>query len=240
MLVRSRMTRDIITVEPAASLARALLLMHEHRIRHLPVVAGEDLVGLLSDRDIRLAAPPPGSVVEGERQRFLESRRADDVMVREVVTTTADTPVEEAARVMAQHRIGALPVVSGERLVGMLTTADLLRAFVELFGVNRPSSRIEVRMPNRPGELARVVRLIGVDARLNISGIVLAGSQGSHATAVLRVQTVDPRGVIESLRRLGYQVGWPALDMAPPSLDPHEGPGSVAGPNSRHATDPAR
>lgn len=207
------MTRGVVTASPETSLADALALLQERRIRHLPVVEGGVLVGVVSDRDLRSQVPAPGVIGEAERQALLRGKRLGEVMGRDVVVVDPDTPVEEAARLLAHHRIGCLPVVAGAEVVGILTASDLVRAFVELFGVNRPSSRLEVRMPNRPGELARVVRLIGVEERVNITGLVMPPASLTEVVAVIRVQTVDPRRIIEGLRRLGYEVGWPALDL---------------------------
>lgn len=219
MLVRGRMIREVVTASPSTSLADALALMHEKRIRHLPVVDGGELVGIVSDRDLRGAGPAEGLATAEERRRVMEVRRVGDVMVRDLVVAEPDVPIEEAARMMAQNRVGALPVLQAGELVGILTASDILRGFVELFGVNKPSSRLEVRLPNRPGELARAVRLIGIQEKVNITGLVMPPVTGQEVVAVIRVQTLDPRGVIEGLRRLGYEVGWPALDLpsAPPA-----------------------
>lgn len=211
MLVRARMTREVVQTSPSTTLGHALALTREHRIRHLPVLEGGRLVGVVTDRDLRLSMPPRAEMTEEERERFLETTTLESAMTRELVTTTPDTPVEDAAKLLYEHRIGCLPVMEGEELVGILTETDLLRAFVELFGVHEPFSRLEVRMPNRPGELARVVRLIGVDHKLNITGMVVPPLDGEASTAIMHLQTRAPEAVIEALEKMGYQVGWPSL-----------------------------
>lgn len=213
MLVGNRMTREVVTATPATTLADGLAVMHERRIRHLPVVEDGKVVGIVSDRDLRGAAPPEGAMAPEARLRFLQERRIGEIMKPDVVSVDAATPVEEAARLMGTRRIGCLPVLEGDTLAGILTASDLLRGFVDLFGMNRPSSRIEVRIPNRPGELARVVRLIGVEHKINIAGIVVPSVSKGESRAVIRIQTLDPRAVVEGLRDLGYDVGWPALDV---------------------------
>ncbi len=219
MLVNNRMIRDVVTALPGTSLADGLALMHERRIRHLPVLENGRLAGIVSDRDLRGAAPPIGSLPEEQRLQFLRERRIAEIMKRDVVTVDPMTPIEEAARLMAARTIGALPVLEGDRLVGILTASDLLRGFVDLFGMNRPSSRIEVRIPNRPGELARVVKLIGVEHKINIAGMVVPAVASGQSLAVIRIQALDPRPVIEGLRGLGYEVGWPALGLPEPAMD---------------------
>jgi acetoin utilization protein AcuB len=218
MLVRSRMTSSVITASPWQSVAEALQLCRTHRIRHLPIVDGGRLAGLVTDRDLRLAMPPMWADEHEELQALLHRKTVADMMVTDLVTVDPDTPMEAAARLLYERRIGCLPVLEGEELVGILTETDVLRVFVEMFGARPASSRIEVRMPNRPGELARVVRLIGIEKRINISGLVVPPVAGGESVAIMQVGTVDPEPLMESLRKMGYDVGCPALDMDDDSI----------------------
>lgn len=228
MLVGNRMTSEVVTASSGTTLADALALMQERRIRHLPVVEDGRVTGIVSDRDVRGAAPPAGSMPDEERLRFLREHRLGEIMRKEVISVDPTTPVEEAARLMATRKIGCLPVLDSDRLVGMLTASDLLRGFVDLFGMNRPSSRIEVRIPNRPGELARVVRCIGVEHKINIAGMVTPSVSPRESIAVIRIQTLDPRAVVEGLRGLGYDVGWPSLEMSQGVVAPPDPPTRAA------------
>lgn len=215
MLVRDRMTREVRTASPQMTLAEALAITRELAIRHLPVVDGGRLVGLVTDRDLRMALPPPWAEHQDEERRALGEHTVEAVMVSadELITVPPTMLVEDAARIFYQNRIGCLPVLESERLVGILTASDLLRMFVDLLGAHGRSSRIEVRMPNRPGELARVVRLIGVDHKINITGMVMPPLQDGNGRAVMviHIQTAQPHGVIEALEKMGYEVGWPTL-----------------------------
>lgn len=214
MLVRSRMTAEVITAAPSTTLAEALTLTRSHRIRHLPILDSNRLVGLVTDRDLRLAMPPIWAEQQDELRDALRNKTVGDVMVKSIITTSPDTPIEQAAKQLYEHRIGCLPVMEADKLIGILTETDVLRSFVELFGAGEPSSRLEIRIPNRPGELARVVRLIGIDNKINISGMVMPPLAGTNDNvAIVHIQTLDPRNVIEQLRNIGYQVGWPALDL---------------------------
>lgn len=214
MLVRDRMTREVFTASPETTLAEALAITREHAIRHLPVAEGGRLVGLVTDRDLRMLLPPPWAERQDEARRELGERTVAELMVQgeAVITVPPTMLVEDAARLFYQNKVGCLPVIENDRLVGILTATDLLRTFVELLMAHGRSSRIEVRMPNRPGELARVVRLIGVDHRINITGMTMPPTDDSgKAMMVIHLQTVQPHGVIEALRRMGYEVGWPTL-----------------------------
>lgn len=214
MLVRSRMTPDVPTVSPETTVAQALGVCREHRIRHLPVVRDGRLVGLVTDRDLRLGMPPIWAEDQAELQHLLRTRTVGEVMSTDLVTTSPDVPVEEAGRLLYTNRIGCVPVMEGEELIGLLTETDLVRAFIELFITGGPSSRVEVRMPNRPGELARVVRVIGIEHRINITGMVMPPSTGGDGfVAIMHLATLDPAPVVVALRKLGYEVGWPSLDL---------------------------
>jgi acetoin utilization protein AcuB len=219
MLVRSRMTPDVLTVTSSTSLGEALRITRENKIRHLPVVDDGRLRGVVSDRDLRLAAPPvwaSGTDYDDLRATF-ETKTVGDVMTAHtIISTTRDTPIEDAARLLYEHKIGCVPVMDGEKLVGILTETDVMRAFVELFSVDEDERRIEILLPNRAGELARVVRAIGVDLKVNITGVVMPPSDGPNdAAAIFHLQTRDAGPIIEHLRKLGYRVGSPAIDLEP-------------------------
>lgn len=187
-----------------------------HRIRHLPVLDGDRLVGVVTDRDLRLAMPPIWADDRDELRDALNTRRVSEVMIRDIITVPSDTPVEYAAKLLYTHRIGCLPVVDDDRLVGILTETDLLRAFAELFGATEPSTRIEVQMPNKPGELARVVRLIGIEHRINIAGMVVPPLEsGETCLAIIHLQATEVGFVVNALRKRGYRVGRPSIESDP-------------------------
>jgi acetoin utilization protein AcuB len=136
MSVRDRMSRRVTTVRPEARLSEAVLLMRTRKIRHLPVVdrAGR-LVGMVTARDLRQALFAPAVQSETEDVLgLLETLAVGDVMTRSVLSVRAATSIRDAARLMHERKVGALPVVARERLIGLLTETDVLRAFQELLG----------------------------------------------------------------------------------------------------------
>lgn len=209
------MHREPITVTPDDTLARALQLTRTHRIRHLPVVLEQrEVTGILSDRDIRLAMPSPLYVPDAERADFLERTPIAAVMSRDVITVTGVQSVEDAAKLLFQHRIGALPVVDAQnRLEGILSETDILHAFVEILGGTGPSSRLEVALSDRPGELARAIRVLGEELRLNIVSLVAHSLAGSaDKVVIVHLATIDPREAVHALEAQGFRVGWPSLE----------------------------
>ncbi len=208
MLVRDIMTRPALTVSAGTTLEDAYRTMRERRIRHLPVLDGDSLVGVITDRDLRLAtsvlAPtpfPPGSAVS-------------TVMSRPPLTADPEDPVEDAARTMREHKIGCLPIVNDGRLVGIITGLDLLDALMRMTGADKPSGRLEVRLQDHPGELARLTAYLSRHD-LNIHSILTYPDSSSSVRTVLRVGSMEIRLLARDLRRENFEVLWPPEKPCP-------------------------
>ena len=214
MLVKNRMTADPVSVGPDDTLADALRVTHERRIRHLPVVSGDALVGILSDRDLRTAMPSPLEAGDGEAAERVRRTPVSSVMTAEVITAGPYDSVEDAAKLLCRHRIGALPVVDAHgRLLGMISETDVLTAFAEVLSAGGASSRLELSLSDRPGELANALRILGAELHLNITSLmVLPRGEGGRKTAIVHVATIDPREAIAALEATGVRVGWPSLE----------------------------
>jgi acetoin utilization protein AcuB len=212
LLVKDSMTRGVVVLSPEATAREALVLCRERRIRHLPVLEEGRLAGIVSDRDLRSAAPVLG---DPGRAAALEKTRVSDVMTREVVTARPDDPIEEAANRLRERRIGCLPVVQDGRLVGIVTSSDVMEALVQLMGAHEPGSRMVASMPDRPGTLAGATGIFGV-LGINIVSVVAGprqepppGEQGPWRAVIFRVDTINTREATELLEEAGYSVLWP-------------------------------
>ncbi len=162
MLVKDLMTRDPICGQPDMVVTQIQKLMNGHRIRHLPIVdeTGE-LVGLVTQRSLLSALRTEESdLSQFEVSYILAKIRTRHVMVQDVITINQDVPAEEAARVMADERIGCLPVMGDGGLVGIITDNDLFNAMLNLLGARRSGIRLAVRQPDRTGEVARLTNAI--------------------------------------------------------------------------------
>jgi acetoin utilization protein AcuB len=212
LLVKDSMTREVVVLSPETTAAEALAVCRERRIRHLPVLEEGRLVGIVSDRDLRSAAPALGDPARAEALgRILIS----EVMTRDVVSVRPDDPIEEAANAMRERKIGCLPVVEGGALVGILTSSDVMGALVQLMGAHEPGSRLVVSMPDRPGTLAGAAGIFG-ELGINLVSTVSGprqepppGEQGPWRAAIFRIDTINPAEAIEILERAGYAVLWP-------------------------------
>jgi len=174
------MTSDPVTVTPDTSFPEALRIIKERGIRHLPVVDEQrKLIGVVARTDLLHASPSmavPSNVFE--MSYLLANLHLREVMSSPPITVLEDAPLEEAARVMVEKKIGCLPVMRDETLVGMITETDIFETFVEVLGGREASLRVTVLVPDVRGELARVA---GVIARL-----------GGNVCSVARFESQDP------------------------------------------------
>jgi acetoin utilization protein AcuB len=204
MLVRELMTRQPITVAPDTPVPDALRLMREKKVRRLPVVDRRGaLVGIVSDKDLLHASPSPATTLAvWEIPELLSKLKVEKVMTRNVITVFEETPLEEAARIMADRKIGGLPVMQGMALTGIITETDLFKSLLELLGGRRSGVRITVAVPAIKGVLAKITTAI-FEAGGNIVGIGMKGILGSYgdtAEVVLKVQDVERDALVAAVR----------------------------------------
>ena len=200
--VRDSMTRNVVTLGPEASAAEAWAVCGEHNIRHVPVVEEGRLVGLVSDRDLR-DVRGGGGERESDTPRWV---RLGDMMTRNIVTIHPLDTIEHAAREIYDRKIGCLPVVADGELVGITTSADMMRTLIGLVGAHGGGSWVEVEVPNEPGTLAGVTDVIR-DLKVNIAGIFLSpADRETSRVVVLRLETSNPAGTVRALEDGGYRV----------------------------------
>jgi acetoin utilization protein AcuB len=207
MRVGKRMTRNPKTVSPDDPLSKAAGILREHRFHHLPVLEGGKLVGILSDTDLRNAslAATPGEGGKGQPG----DRPVREAMRTQVWSVTPGDSVEDALLILTREKFGALPVLEGDRLVGILTRADLLNAFVDILDVNEVCFCVDVTFPRN---LARFEELIALFGRMGIevrSCIISPQGEIGAVNAHLRVATIDGPAVRRALRENGFEIAEP-------------------------------
>lgn len=161
MLVGERMSRPVITVPPEMPVIDAISLMKTNNIRRTPVTKNEKMIGIVSDRDLLNASPSrTTSLSVWEINYLLTKITISEVMTKTVLTVTEHTPIEEAALIMAENKIGGLPVMHDQELVGIITETDLFKVFLELLGAREEGVRVTAMIPEKPGMLASITQKI--------------------------------------------------------------------------------
>jgi acetoin utilization protein AcuB len=161
MFVRDYMTRNPVTVGPDATFPEAMNLLRKNKIRRLPVVEQGKLVGIVVEKDLLSNQPSPATTLSiHEMYSLLERLLVRQMMTRPAVTVSGDCPLEEAARIMVDRKIGCLPVMDGDRLTGIITETDIFKTLVEILGGEARGTRITLHLPERVGELARIAAQI--------------------------------------------------------------------------------
>ena len=158
MLVGRRMSPDPKTIAPDISVAEATERMQRERVRRYPVLDKRGkLVGIVSLDDLLRSSPSAvTSLNVWEISYLLSQVKVKDVMTKQVITVTESTPLEEAAKIMLDRKIGGLPVMRGAKLVGIITESDIFRTFAEMLGALEPGIRLTVLAPNFKGSLAQI------------------------------------------------------------------------------------
>lgn len=204
MLVKQKMSKKPITTTTDTSVSDALNLMHEKKVHRLPVLDPKGkMVGIVSEGDLLYASPSPATSLNvWELHALLAKLKVDKVMTRKVITVTEDTPVEEAARVMVENKIGGLPVLREKTLVGIITESDLFEAFISLLGGRRPGIRVSASIPGTKGTFAKVSSAIS-KAGGNIVGLGFdetADCEQDCWEMTMKVQDLTKTKVAEALK----------------------------------------
>jgi acetoin utilization protein AcuB len=207
MLVGSRMTPNPITVSEDTAIDEALKLMRDKKVRRLPVLnAKGNLVGIVAEKDILYASPSPATSLSIHEIHYLVSRiKVKEIMTKNVITVTDDTPLEEAARVMADNQIGALPIMHDSKLVGIITETDLFKIFLELLGARETGVRLTMKVPERKGMLPLIT---GTVSRLEGHVLALtawAGEEPGTRVVTLKVGGVDRQKLVNSIGEVGVE-----------------------------------
>ncbi|MHC1729772.1 MAG: CBS domain-containing protein [Syntrophobacteraceae bacterium] len=164
MFIDKSMTKNVLTIGPDASISEAHSLMVENKIRHLPVVIGDNiLAGIVTDRDIRSALPSTllTKTEQAAEEKELASLRVKDIMTHNPVTISPTDTLEDAIMLMQSMKVGAFPVVDSDgRLKGIISVRDLMRAFVNVLGLEEPGALLGIVVDDKVGQMKRIVDAI--------------------------------------------------------------------------------
>ena len=192
MLVVERMTRSPVTVTGETTVQQALDIIAEHKLRHLPVLATDGvLAGIVSEKDLLRAA---------------SDELVEEIMTQEIVTTTEYTALEEAARIMTDHKISCLPVMRDAKLVGIITETDLFQLFMELLAAREEGVRLTLLVPEEQGILASLTAEI-----TSLGGNILAlgtfqGEDPTNRMVTVKVANASTEKLLAIMEALGMEI----------------------------------
>ena len=217
--MREKIQKNPVTITPEASFFEARNLIHEKGIRHLPVLdKNNSLVGIVTDRDIREAAPSDATLLSVQELNYLLGKlKVSSFMTPKpkLITITPDTLIEEAVQLMHDHKIGCLPVVEGGKLYGIFTETDALDHLVDIFGFKQKGTRLTIALEDKPGSLLGILEVFKKH-NLSVISIVTPSFlvEGKRITAI-RIRTEEYKDVVADLEKAGYDVlsigKWPSI-----------------------------
>jgi acetoin utilization protein AcuB len=208
MLIEEIMIKDVLTLSPGNTVKDALDIMRDKKIRHLPILSAiGTVVGIVTDRNLKEVVPSSVSeITDNSPYETLLS----EVMTKNPITGHPMDFVEEAAVLFYDNKIGSLPIVSNNKLVGIITETDLLYKYIELTGAHQPGSQLEVRVPNTPGILFEVSKVFH-EQKTNVLSVLVYPDKENEANKILviRINSMNPLKIIEGLKVSGFDVLWP-------------------------------
>ncbi len=207
MLVGERMSHPIISIVPDMPVHDALNLFKREHIRRAPVIKDGKLVGIVSDKDLLNASPSPATSLSIWEMNYLMSKiTVSEVMTTKVLTVAEDTPIEEAARIMADNKIGGLPVMRDGHVVGIITETDLFKIFLELMGAREPGVRATILIEEKPGQLAKITEAIAKGGGNFVAFGQFAGEDPSTRLVTMKVAGMKQEAVKKAIADIAKEI----------------------------------
>jgi acetoin utilization protein AcuB len=212
MRIRDIMTKNPITVESETFVLDAQKIMEQNNIRRLPVVDKGKLVGIITQHDLLKAAPSPATSLSVHELNYLLSKmKVKEIMKKNPVTITPDTPFEEALRIGQEKKIGSFPVVENGKLVGISTESDLVRFLTRALGLREEGSRITIEgLGGKLGDLEKIISIVNQHSTIVLSMISLPRPEKKDWMIVLRLKTTDPDPIVRDFKKAGFNVTYSA------------------------------
>jgi acetoin utilization protein AcuB len=203
MFVGERMSYPVITVDPDTPINDALAMFKKENIRRAPVVKNGKMLGIVSESDLLNASPSQATTLSIWEMNYLISKvTVKKVMTKKVITVDAGTPIEEAARIMADSKIGGMPVTRSGRVAGMITETDLFKVLLELMGARMKALRVTALIEEKPGELANVTKAIAEAGGNFVAFGMFAGPDTSSRIITFKVEGLNKNQVTKALNRV--------------------------------------
>ena len=202
MLVGRRMSKNPVICGPDTPVDEALNLMCREKVRRLPVVdENRNLLGIVSEKDLLYVSPSPATTLSVFELHYLLGKvKVGDIMTKNVITVTETTPLEEAARIMADNKIGGLPVLRNGQVVGIITETDIFKIFLELLGARDSGWRVSALVPDKKGVLAKLTSAISAKGGDFVTlGTFVQGKDPAKISLVFKVREMEEADIREAL-----------------------------------------
>lgn len=208
MLVKDVMTRNPLFIHPDMSVPEARALMKKEKVGRLVVLdKNKKLVGIITERDIVNASPSVATTLDMyEMSHLLSKLKVENVMKKEVVTVDEQEVIEEAARIMVDNDISALPVMNGSVLVGIVSDGDLYRVFIKLFGAREAGVRLTMLVPEKKGKLNNITSAIAEKGGNFISLLISDGSDVSNKKCIIKVSEISTEELLEAVKPFAIEI----------------------------------
>ncbi len=208
MIVSYVMTRNPLYIHPEMSVPDARAYMKKEKVGRLPVLDKDNrLVGIVTERDLINASPSVATTLDMYEMSYLLSKlKVEKVMQKKVITIDENVVVEEAARIMVDNNISALPVMRGDALVGIVSDGDLYRLFIKLFGAREPGVRLTMFLSDKPGELLKVSQAIAERGGNIISLVICDGKDVTNKMCIVKVSNIDRDALLEGMKPFAIEI----------------------------------
>jgi acetoin utilization protein AcuB len=208
MRIRDIMTKNPITVNSETLILDAQKIMEENHIRRLPVVDKGKLAGIVTQHDLLKASPSPATSLSVHELNYLLSKmKVKEIMKRNPVTITPDTPFEEALEIGQEKKIGSFPVVEDGKLVGIATESDIVRVMTRALGIREEGSRITIEgLGAKLGDLGKIIAIVDRFQTIILSMMTFPRPEKKDWMIVLRLKTTDPDPIVRDFKKAGFNV----------------------------------
>jgi acetoin utilization protein AcuB len=206
------MTKNPITVDSETLVMDAQKIMKENNIRRLPVVDKGKLLGIVTHHDLLMASPSPATSLSVHELNYLLSKmKVKEIMKKNPITLTPDTPFEEALKIGQDKKIGSFPVVDNGKLVGIATESDIVRFLTRALGLRDEGSRITIEgLGGKLDHLERIISIVNQHQTIILSMISLPRPEKKDWMIVLRLKTSNPEPIVKDFKKAGFNVTYSA------------------------------
>ena len=212
MRIRDMMTKNPVTVDSETLVMDAQKIMKENNVRRLPVVDKGKLLGIVTKHDILEASPSPATSLSVHELNYLLSKmKVKEIMKKNPVTLTPDTPFEESLKIGQEKKIGSFPVLENGKLVGIATESDIVRFLTRALGVREEGSRITIEgLGGKLSDLEKIISIVNQHNTIVLSMISLPRTEKKEWMIVLRLKTSSPDPIVKDFKKAGFNVTYSA------------------------------